>query len=408
MPTARLETPRQNMSTAEMGRYLQRLVKDLEYLLNNLDSANVGRQGFMAAQVSDFGSQTVKAFKGEFEKARAGKVDAQYISALVAQIASADIDYANIDAAKIKNLTAVVLRAISGEFDSLASGSVDTYELTANLGRLIQVEAEKVQADEAAVSILNSAINFSINLWANMAGIDMLTVKDMTADRAIIRQGTAGELYIDSLVLTDGNAARMSIGKLLMQDEETGEWYRITVSDDGVSAVRERAMVTDTNINDNSVSGGKIVDGTINARKIAAETLMANEAFLTNLVGGLARFGSLTANEAMVQQLTAALIRANESLRIVVEQGPGAIEGLQKYFDFSDGVKISAEGSNFWSKWTETQLGFWQSAQLVAYISGGMFQADKMRTNKAHEIGSWQLAQSADGGMTIKWIGGEA
>lgn len=407
MPVARLEMPRMGMSTQEMNKFLQRLVKDLEYLLNNLDAANVGRSGFMAAQVSDFGSQTVKAFKGEFEKARAGKVDAQYISALVAQIASADIDYANIDAAKIKNLAAVVIRAISGEFESLASGSVDTFELSANLGRLIQVEAEKVQADEAAVSILNSAINFSINLWTQMAGIDMLTVKDMAADRAVIRQGTAGELYIDSLVLTDGNAARMSIGKLLMQDEESGEWYRITVDEDGVSATRERAFVTDTNVEDNSLAGGKIMDGTMNVRKLAAETIMGNEAFLTQLVAGMANFGSLTANEAMVQQLTTALIRANEALRIVIEQGPGAIEGLQKYFDFSDGVKISAEGSNFWSKWTETQLGFWQSAQLVAYISGGMFQADKMRTNKTHEIGSWQLGQAADGGMTVKWIGGE-
>ena len=401
MPTARLETPRQNMSTAEMGRYLQRLVKDLEYLLNNLDSANVGRQGFMAAQVSDFGSQTVKAFKGEFEKARAGKVDAQYISALVAQIASADIDYANIDAAKIKNLTAVVLRAISGEFDSLASGSVDTYELTANLGRLIQVEAEKVQADEAAVSILNSAINFSINLWANMAGIDMLTVKDMTADRAIIRQGTAGELYIDSLVLTDGNAARMSIGKLLMQDEETGEWYRITVSDDGVSAVRERAMVTDTNIGDNSLSGSKIVEGSMTVGKLNASSLQGNQAFLVELVAAIAKFGTLFANEAILEQLKTTLIQS-DYLRIIIEQTPGMLEGLNKYFDFADGLKISADGSNFSSKWTEEMLGFYQSAKLVAYISNNMFHADRIQANLSNGIGDWQWSAAKANHLTLR------
>jgi hypothetical protein len=389
------------MSSYEISKFLIRLVKDLEYILNNLDTANVGKAGFMADQVSDFGSQTIKAFKGEFEKARAGKVDAQYISALVAQLASADID-----AAKIKNLTAVVLKAVSAELEQLAAGSVDTYELTANLGRLIQVEAEKVQADEATVSILTSAINYTISLYAQTAGIDMLTVKDLVTDRSIIRQGAAGELYIDELVLTDGNAARMSIGKLLIQDEETGEWYRLTVSDDGVSAVRERAYVTDENIQDNSVDGGKIVDGTVNARKLAAETVMANEAFINAVVGGMATFGSLTANEALVQQLTTSLIKANEALRIVIEKGPTALEGLDKYVDFDAGVKISAEGSNFWSQWTETMLGFWQSAQLVAYISGGMFHADRMRSNKTHEVADWQIAQESGGGMTVKYIGG--
>jgi len=402
MPTAKLETPKQGMSTMEMNRYLQRLVKDLQYLLNNLDSANVGKQGFMAAQVSDFGSQTVKAFKGEFEKARAGKVDAQYISALVAKLAQADIDYAKIDAAKIKNLTAEVIKAISGEFESIAAGAVDAYELTANLGRLIQVEAEKVEADEAAVSILNSAINYSINLWSQMAGIDMLTVKDMTADRAIIRQGAAGEFYMDNLTLTDGNAARMSIGKLLMQDEETGEWYRITVSDDGVSAIKERALVTDTNVDDNTLSGDKILDGSLNVRKLAAETFSANEAFLVQLVAGLAKFGTLTANEAIMQEVQAALIKANDALRIVIEQGPDALEGLNKYFDFSDGLRISADGSNFSSKWTEQMLGFYQSAKLVAYISNNMFHADRMKANIRLEVGDWSVSTDKPGHFTIR------
>lgn len=404
MPTARLEMPAKQMNIGELNSYLYRTIENLNYLLNNLDSQNIGQGGIQARSIADFDNATVKAFRGEFDKIRAGKMEANYISALVANLAMAAIGRAEIDVAKIKNLTAEVLRAVSGEFETISATKIDAYELMANLGKVIQMEAERVEAGEVETSILISAIAQTADLWAKTANIDMANIKNSFTAESIIQNGVAGEFYMDGLVVNDANLVSLSTGSLMVKGEDGG-WYKIIVGEDGVTATREPVVVEDQNVDDNSLSGEKIVEGSMNVGKLSAASLQANEAFLVSLVAGLAKFGALTANEAMVAELTAALIRANDALRIVIEQGPAALEGLNTYFDFTDGLRISAEGSNFSSKWDTQMLGFYQSAKLVAYVSNNTFNADRLRANTSSEVGDWQWA-SDDSGLTLKWIGG--
>lgn len=387
-------------------RYGRLSIKDLaKTTVTEINKAGV----FDSAQIKDLQATLARFATAEIgsatiDNAQIGTLSTQLVNALVA-----DLERANIDTATIAIAQVEALSAITAKMEECVAGTITATEMYAQIVEATQAIVENLTAEVVVTENFTSALaNISYaqiaTLSAEQANIDMLNVKNSFTDESIIRNGVAGEFYMDDLVVNDANIVNLSAGDLMVKGED-GNWYRITVGEDGVEATRAPVVVENQNVDDNSLSGEKIVEGSMNVGKLSAASLQANEAFLVSLVAGLAKFGSLTANEAMVAELTAALIRANDALRIVIEQGPAALEGLNTYFDFTDGLRISAEGSNFSSKWDTQQLGFYQSGKLVAYISNNTFNADRIRANISSEVGNWQWTAEDSNNMTLKWTG---
>jgi hypothetical protein len=126
MPTVDLELPRAGMNQHELINYIMRLVAELNYTLNNLDGQNVGRAGIPAQQITNFNGQSIKVMQAEFDKVRAGRAEANYISSLVAKFAMAAIERATITAANIKDLTTETLKAVLADLEKVTAGSIES------------------------------------------------------------------------------------------------------------------------------------------------------------------------------------------------------------------------------------------------------------------------------------------
>ena len=356
-------------------------IKDLQATLARFATAEIGSVTITSGQVGDLATRMLDALH-------------------------ADLTKANIGSAEIERVEAEALEAITAKIEECVAGTIDAQQMYADIVTATQAILDEVKATNVITQNFTSAIaNISFAQIASASverlDVDFLSVKDSTTDTAIFRQGTAGEVYIDRLALNEGNAVSLSVGRLMLQDPEDGKWYALTVGKDGVGWEPVEVNVTDTNVGDNSLSGDKIVKGSINVEKLNASTLQGNQAFLVELVSAIAKFGTLFANEAILDQLKTTLIQS-DYLRVIIEQTPGMLEGLNKYFDFADGLRISADGSNFSSKWTEEMLGFYQSAKLVAYISNNMFHADRLQANVSLGVGEWQWSVAKANHLTLR------
>lgn len=269
-------------SNERLRMYLNRLVEALSYVLMHLDGQNVLEGSLSTAAVKGLDAQIVKAARAEMGKAKIGAAQIQDLEAQVAKIVTADIGTMDVDWANIASLMAKIAE--------IADARIGTAE------------------------------------------IDFARIRDLIADKQIITQGEAGELYIADLAVTEGNMVRLSLGQLLLKGADGG-YYEVVVGEDGEVSARKSDVTAA--IEDGQLAGGKLIDGSITAAKLNAKDIFADNAMIRQLMAANIDVDTLFSREATINAINAMDILANEQLRVFVDGQNELNEQLKAWFNFS-------------------------------------------------------------------------
>ena len=266
--------------------------------------------------------------KANINWADIGELAAQIATIAKAQINTANITQANIDWAIITNLNAEIAKIAKAQITAanIESAAIDwasIKELNAAvakiaLAQLTTANIANAEIDWASITQLQADIAKLVSADIQTADIDWAQIKDLTAGTAIIEKGVNGKLYVANLAVTEANMASLTVGELIIKGID-GCFYALSIAEDG-TVTTEKKSVGDADINDNSVSGGKLIEKTITARELNVASIFADEALVGAITAANIDVSSLFAAEAFIAQLNAVDISGNESLRLVVDE----------------------------------------------------------------------------------------
>ena len=265
--------------------------------------------------------------KANINWADIGELAAQIATIAQAQITTANIVQANIDWASIANLNAEIAKIAKAQITAanIESAAIDwaaIKDLNAAvakiaLAQLTTANINNAEIDWASIGQLQADIAKLVNANIQTADIDWARIKDLTADTAIIEKGVNGKLYVADLAVTEANMASLTVGELIVKGAD-GCFYALSIAEDG-TVTTEKKSVSDADVSDNSISGGKLIEKTITARELNVASIFADEALVGAITAANIDVSSLFAAEAFIAQLNAVDISGNESLRLVVD-----------------------------------------------------------------------------------------
>ena len=265
--------------------------------------------------------------KANINWADVGELAAQIATIAKAQINTANITQANIDWASIANLNAEIAKIAKAQITAanIESAAIDwaaIKDLNAAvakiaLAQLTTANINSAEIDWASISQLQADIASLVNASIKTADIDWAQIKDLTAGTAIIEKGVNGKLYVADLAVTEANMASLTVGELIVKGAD-GCFYALSIAEDG-TVTTEKKSVSDADIGDNSISGGKLIEKTITARELNVVSIFADEALVGAITAANIDVSSLFAAEAFIARLNAVDISGNESLRLVVD-----------------------------------------------------------------------------------------
>ena len=265
--------------------------------------------------------------KANINWADIGELAAQIATIAQAQITTANINSANIDWASIANLNAEIAKIAKAQITAanIESAAIDwatIKDLNAAvakiaLAQLTTANINNAEIDWASISQLQADVASLVNANIQTADIDWAQIKDLTAGTAIIEKGVNGKLYVADLAVTEANMASLTVGELIVKGAD-GCFYALSIAEDG-TVTTEKKSVGDADIEDNSVSGGKLIEKTITARELNVASIFADEALVGAISAANIDVSSLFAAEAFIAQLNAVDISGNESLRLVLD-----------------------------------------------------------------------------------------
>ena len=265
--------------------------------------------------------------KANINWADIGELATQIATIAQAQITTANINNANIDWASIANLNAEIAKIAKAQITAanIESAAIDwaaIKDLNAAvakiaLAQLTTANINNAEIDWASIGQLQADIAKLVNANIQTADIDWAQIKDLTAGTSIIEKGLNGKLYVADLAVTEANMASLTVGELIVKGAD-GCFYALSIAEDGTVAT-EKKSISDADISDNSVSGGKLIEKTITARELNVASIFADEALVGAITAANIDVSSLFAAEAFIAQLNAVDISGNESLRLVVD-----------------------------------------------------------------------------------------
>lgn len=278
-----------------------------------------------------------------------GGLAAEMAKIAAAQINTATINQANIDWANIANLNAEIAKIALAQITAanIESAAIDwasIADLNAAIAKvavaqLTTANIQQAKIDWAAISELNASIAKMVNASIGTADIDWARIKDLTTGTAIIEKGVNGKLYVADLAVTEANMASLTVGELIIKGKDGG-FYALSIAEDG-SVTTTKKSISNSDVADNSLSGGKLLESTITARELNVASIFADEALIGAITAANINVSSLFASEAFIAQLNAADISGNESLRIMVEEARD--EALDATGDAVAQIALTAE-----------------------------------------------------------------
>ena len=312
----------------------------IELILGELNSLRQTTYGYSLAAGTVSGSKIIP-----------GSVDGSLV------LRDLSIQYAKIAVATIKQLNAEAVNAITGRFNEIAAGSVTTDELYAAIAKIMALEVGSITADNIDTDALAAVLGEFVKLYADYAGLDFATIKDLTADEFIFRLGVAGEVYIDRLAVTSANIIAAVLGEMVLKGDD-GKYYRLHIQADGTIST-EQIEVTEGEIASGTTSGGQtIVETTLNVRDLNAQTIKGSSAIITEIFTDALTAGEITAGQAMIASATipelstvainaigeSLDLTANSTIQLLIQTD----EALRAWFTFSeDGLRTGKTGSAY-------------------------------------------------------------
>ncbi|MBQ9263744.1 MAG: hypothetical protein IJ189_05975 [Clostridia bacterium] len=275
------------------------IIRDGTLAASSLIAASITAQQLAAGAVS---TEALSAGAVTAEKIAAGAVTADALSA---------------EAVDAKHLSAAAIDAVYSRF---AQADIDW----ANIGSLQAAVAELAAAQIAS------------------ADIDWARIKDIVANRAIITQGEAGELYIARLAVTEANLVSLTVGELMVKGSDGG-FYAVRVDEAG-QVVTERKQIDNADVQDASIHAGKkLMEGSVTAHTLNAQDIFGDSAIIRQLIAQNLDVDTFFARDATISKLNALDITGNESIRLYVKSQ----EKMNAYLRVTEnGLEIGREGDS--------------------------------------------------------------
>lgn len=185
--------------------------------------------------------------------------------------------------ADIKYATIANLNALSGKFDTLSAKAITTDNIAAVTAKLGYMTAEQADIKYANIELTNIDTANVATLFANVGLIDRATV---------VEGHITG--FLDSVEV---NANKITAGtlvadRILLKGSESGLLY----------ALNNLGELTSTTVD--SLDGYVLTDRTINADKIVANSITANELDVANIFADNAVISTITSQSAFINAIS--------------------------------------------------------------------------------------------------------
>lgn len=313
---------------------------------------------------------------------------------------------------------AAAITAITAKFAEIASGSITTDALYASLADIVTLMVGDITADSITTDQLAAVLGDFVKLYADIAGIDFAAVRDLDADEAIFRVGTALELYVDRLAVTSANIVSAMLGDLVLRGSD-GKYYRVVIGADG-TITTEETTVTDGEIASGSTSGGQAIVGTnINVGSLNAQSINAASATIAEIFTSALTAGKITAGQALIASVTSPELyttaiksigdnlelTANKSIQFLIATN----DLVRAYFAFTeDGIRTQRPGSAYATLVNDVGFHIIQQSEIIASFAKRRLEVESVAVGP---VSSPQprmiLTHAQDGGLLITredWI----
>lgn len=370
-------------------------------------AATIADSGISASQIT---SGSITGGKLAIDSVGSGQLQTGSVGS--AQIGMAAINIAHISVAAIKQLNAEAITAITGRFNEISAGSITTDELYAAIAKIMALEVGSITADNIDTDALAAVLGEFVKIYAEYAGLDFATIKDLTADEFIFRLGVAGEVYIDRLAVTSANIIAAVLGEMVLKGDD-GKYYRLHVQADG-TITTEQIEVTEGEIASGTTSGGQtIIETTANIRDLNAQTIKGSSAIITEIFTDALTAGEITAGQAMIAsatipELSATVIKAigdsidisaNSTIQLLIQSN----DLLRSWFTFSEeGMRAGKQGSTYSTLVNDVGFHVLQQDEIIGSFARRALHTEAVRIGKASSIEPRIVMREApDGGMMI-------
>jgi len=289
---------------------------------------------------------------GHLQNGSVGSLQVKAAAIQSAHIQTAAITQAHIAQALIETLNANAITAVSAKIQELAAGQITTDELYASIAMIstaqlttaniinaniewAQIESlaadiatiskaqitsaniDEANIDWAAITTLSAAVASMVKADIGTADIDWSHIKDLATDTAIIKQGTAGELYIAKLAVTEANMVSLTVGELVVKGSD-GHFYSVSVDENGEVVTTLKQVVND-DVADLSIHGTeKLIEGSIRAQTLNVQEIFGDNATIRSLIAANIDVDTLFAREATLNAINAMDITGNTYLKLMV------------------------------------------------------------------------------------------
>ena len=309
-------------------------------------------------------------------------------------------------------IDAIAIEAITAKFNEIVTGEITTDELYAAIAKIMALEVGSITADNIDTDALAAVLGEFVKIYAEYAGLDFATIKDLTADEFIFRLGVAGEVYIDRLAVTSANIIAAVLGEMVLKGDD-GKYYRLHVQADG-TITTEQIEVTDGEIASGTTSGGQtIIETTANIRDLNAQTIKGSSAIITEIFTDALTAGEITAGQAMIAsatipELSATVIKAigdsidisaNSTIQLLIQSN----DLLRSWFTFSDeGMRAGKQGSTYSTLVNDVGFHVLQQDEIIGSFARRALHTEAVRIGKASSTEPRIVMREApDGGMMI-------
>lgn len=302
----------------------------------------------------------------------------------------------SVTAEKIKAgaLDTITIEAMTAHIKEIVAGSVVTDNFYAAFAEMLALAVGTITANNIETDALAAVLGEFVKIYADYAGLDFATIKDLTADEFIFRLGVAGEVYIDRLAVTSANIIAAVLGEMVLKGDD-GRYYRLHVQADGTIST-EQIEVTEGEIASGTTSGGQtIIETTANIRDLNAQTIKGSSAIITDIFADALTAGKITAGQAMIAsatipELSATAIKAigdsidltaNSTIRLLIESD----EQLRAWFTFAEeGLRTGKAGSTYATLTNDVGFHILQNNETIGSFAKRELRTEAVRVGKVN------------------------
>lgn len=296
------------------------------------------------------------------------------------------------DKLEADSVSGVAAEFITARLQKIDANEITTDELYAAFAEIISLMVESLNADNISTDRLGAALGEFVAVYSHTVGIDFADIKDMTTGKAIIREGAAGELYIDRLVSTSANILSGVLGELIVKGSDGG-YYQIVIGSDG------NITTLPVNVTDGEAAAGQtgagqaIVETTVNVRDLNAQSIKGSSAIITEIFTDALTAGKITAGQAMIASATVPELyttaikaigdsidlTANTTIRLLLATN----DLVRAWFTFTDdGMTFGKSGSTYSTRVDDVGFHVLQLGETIASINRRQVNAEAFRIGK--------------------------